>query len=120
MAAATEVNVPDIGDFADVPVIEIHVAAGDVVSEEDPLITLESDKATMDVPSPASGTVREIRVKVGDLVSRGSQILLLDTKGVLAEPPPLADQQEPRALASADQAAAADPVAAVRELVEAA
>jgi pyruvate dehydrogenase E2 component (dihydrolipoamide acetyltransferase) len=109
MPAVTEVSVPDLGDFADVPVIEIHVAAGDVVSEEDPLITLESDKATMDVPSPASGTVREIRVKVGDLVSRGSQILLLDTKGVLAEPPPLADQQEPPALE------AADPLAAARE-----
>ena len=80
MAAATEVSVPDLGDFADVPVIEIHVAAGDVVSAEDPLITLESDKATMDIPSPAAGTVRELRVKVGDLVSRGSPILLLDTE----------------------------------------
>ena len=56
MAAATEVTVPDLGDFAEVPVIEIHVAAGDVVSAEDPLITLESDKATMDIPSPAAGT----------------------------------------------------------------
>ena len=80
MAAATEVSVPDLGDFADVPVIEIHVAPGDVVSDEDPLITLESDKATMDIPSPAAGTVRELRVKVGDLVSRGSPILLLDTE----------------------------------------
>jgi pyruvate dehydrogenase E2 component (dihydrolipoamide acetyltransferase) len=109
MPAVTEVSVPDLGDFADVPVIEIHVAAGDVVSEEDPLITLESDKATMDVPSPASGTVREMRVKVGDLVSRGSPILLLDAGGVLAEPPPLADQQEPPA------PAAADPLAVTRE-----
>ena len=83
MAAATEVSVPDLGDFADVPVIEIHVAPGDVVSDEDPLITLESDKATMDIPSPAAGTVRELRVKVGDLVSRGSPILLLDTEGTL-------------------------------------
>ena len=74
----TEVSVPDLGDFADVPVIEIHVTTGDVVSAEDPLVTLESDKATMDVPSPAAGTVRELRVKVGDLVSRGSPILLLD------------------------------------------
>ena len=80
MAAATEVTVPDLGDFAEVPVIEIHVAAGDVVSNEDPLVTLESDKATMDIPSPAAGTVRELRVKVGDLVSRGSPILLLDTR----------------------------------------
>ena len=95
MAAATEVSVPDLGDFADVPVIEIHVAPGDVVSDEDPLITLESDKATMDIPSPAAGTVRELRVKVGDLVSRGSPILLLDTGGTDVEPPPLDDQQEP-------------------------
>ena len=95
MPAATEVSVPDLGDFADVPVIEIHVASGDVVSDEDPLITLESDKATMDIPSPAAGTVRELRVKVGDLVSRGSPILLLDTGGTDVEPPPLDDQQEP-------------------------
>ena len=95
MAAATEVSVPDLGDFADVPVIEIHVAPGNVVSDEDPLITLESDKATMDIPSPAAGTVRELRVKVGDLVSRGSPVLLLDTEGTEAEPPPLDDQQEP-------------------------
>ena len=105
----TEVSVPDLGDFADVPVIEIHVAPGDVVSNEDPLVTLESDKATMDIPSPAAGTVRELRVKVGDLVSRGSPILSLDTEGAAVEPPPLTDQQEPAALD------AADPVAAARE-----
>jgi pyruvate dehydrogenase E2 component (dihydrolipoamide acetyltransferase) len=107
--AVTEVSVPDLGDFADVPVIEIHVSAGDVVSAEDPLVTLESDKATMDIPSPAAGTVRELRVKVGDQVSRGAPILLLDTEGAAVEPPPLADQQEPPALD------AADPVAAARE-----
>ncbi len=97
MAAATEVSVPDLGDFADVPVIEIHVAPGDVVSSEDPLITLESDKATMDIPAPAAGTVRELRVKVGDLVSRGSPILLLDTASALTQPPELTSQQEPPA-----------------------
>lgn len=107
MAAATEVSVPDLGDFADVPVIEIHVAPGDVVSDEDPLITLESDKAAMDVPSPAAGTIRELRVKVGDLVSRGSPILLLDTGGTDVEPPPLTDQQEPPTLDAADPLAAA-------------
>jgi pyruvate dehydrogenase E2 component (dihydrolipoamide acetyltransferase) len=105
----TEVSVPDLGDFADVPVIEIHVAPGDVVSNEDPLVTLESDKATMDIPSPAAGTVRELRVKVGDLVSRGSPILSLDTGGAAVEPPPLTDQQEPPALD------AAAPVEAARE-----
>jgi len=110
MSAATEVSVPDLGDFAEVPVIEIHVAAGDVVSNEDPLIILESDKATMDVPSPAAGTVRELRVKVGDLVSRGSPILLLDTGGAQVEPPPLTDQQEPPA---------ADPAASVASVASA-
>ena len=111
MSAATEVSVPDLGDFADVPVIEIHVAPGDVVSDEDPLITLESDKATMDIPSPAAGTIRELRVKVGDLVSRGSPILLLDTTGTDVEPPPLDDQQEPPE--EAPEAAAAAVAAAV-------
>jgi pyruvate dehydrogenase E2 component (dihydrolipoamide acetyltransferase) len=106
MSAATEVSVPDLGDFAEVPVIEIHVAPGDVVSAEDPLITLESDKAVMDIPSPAAGTVRELRVKVGDLVSRGSPILLLDTGGTATEPPALTDQQEPPALDAADPEAA--------------
>ena len=107
MPALTEVSVPDLGDFADVPVIEIHVTPGEVVSEEDPLVTLESDKATMDVPSPAGGTVSELRVKVGDLVSRGSPILLLDTGGTLTQPPELTDQQEPPAQAAPAQAAPA-------------
>ena len=115
MSAATEVSVPDLGDFADVPVIEIHVAPGDVVSDEDPLITLESDKATMDIPSPAAGTVRELRVKVGDLVSRGSPILLLDTGGTDVEPPPLDDQQEPPEETPQAAAAAAVPVAPAAE-----
>jgi pyruvate dehydrogenase E2 component (dihydrolipoamide acetyltransferase) len=108
----TEVSVPDLGDFGDVPVIEIHVAPGDVVHNEDPLVTLESDKATMDIPSPAAGTVRELRVKVGDLVSRGSALLVLDTEGAAVEPPPLTDQQEPAALDEPD------PVAAAREPAE--
>ena len=107
MPTITEVNVPDIGDFAEVPVIEVHVAAGDVVSEEDPLITLESDKATMDVPSPAAGTVSELRVKMGDLVGKGSLILLLDTAGALTQPPSLTDQQEPPAREAAGPVAAA-------------
>jgi dihydrolipoamide dehydrogenase len=80
-----EVHVPDIGDFADVPVIEVMVTPGDTVGEEDPLITLESDKATMDVPSPAAGTVRELRVSVGDTVSEGSLILVLDAAGAGAD-----------------------------------
>ncbi len=74
-----EVTVPDLGDFADVPVIEVHVAAGDVVAAEDPLITVESDKATMDIPAPHGGTVAELTVQVGDRVSTGSVILALRT-----------------------------------------
>jgi pyruvate dehydrogenase E2 component (dihydrolipoamide acetyltransferase) len=77
-AAATEVTVPDIGDFSDVPIIEVHVAVGDVIHEEDPLLTLESDKATMDVPSSSAGTVTEVLVAVGDQVSQGSPVVLLD------------------------------------------
>ncbi len=78
MSEATEVRVPDIGDFTDVPVIEIHVAAGDEVSVEDPLVTLESDKATMDVPAPAAGKIAQLSVKVGDRVSEGSVLLTLE------------------------------------------
>ena len=74
----TEVRVPDIGDFADVPIIEVLVAPGDTVAPEDPLITLESDKATMDIPAPAAGTVAELAVKVGDTVSEGSLVLTLE------------------------------------------
>ena len=70
--SAVEIQVPDIGDFSDVPVIEIHVNPGDTVAVDDPLITLESDKATMDVPAPAAGTVSELRIGVGDTVSQGS------------------------------------------------
>jgi dihydrolipoamide dehydrogenase len=73
-----QVKVPDIGDFADVPVIEIHVKAGDEVAAEDPLITLESDKATMDVPAPAAGKVTEMLVEIDDKVSEGSPILELE------------------------------------------
>jgi dihydrolipoyl dehydrogenase len=76
--ATVEVKVPDIGDFSNVPVIEIQVKPGDKVNPEDPLITLESDKATMDVPSPHAGTVTELKVAVGDKVSEGSVILTLE------------------------------------------
>src|SRR4051812_38493691 len=76
--AAIEVKVPDIGDFKDVPVIEILVKPGDVVKKEDSLVTLESDKATMEVPSTHAGTVKEVRVKVGDKVAQGTLIAVLD------------------------------------------
>jgi dihydrolipoamide dehydrogenase len=75
---STDVKVPDIGDFKDVPVIEVHVKPGDTVKAEDPLVTLESDKATMDVPAPAAGVVSEVKIKVGDKVSEGSLVLVLE------------------------------------------
>ena len=75
---AQPVEVPDIGDFDDVPVIEILVSVGDHVAVEDPLVTLESDKATMDVPAPVAGTVKEITVKVGDRVAQGSPLLTVE------------------------------------------
>jgi len=80
-----EVTVPDLGNFADVPVIEVHVAPGDVVSAEDPILTLESDKATMDIPAPEAGTVEEVSVSVGDRVSAGTAVMSLRT-GAAAAP----------------------------------
>jgi pyruvate dehydrogenase E2 component (dihydrolipoamide acetyltransferase) len=79
--AIVEVNVPDIGDFNDVPVIEVLVKPGDTVKAEDSLVTLESDKATMDVPAPSGGVVKSVVVKVGDKVSKGSALLTLDRRG---------------------------------------
>ena len=95
--AATEVKVPDIGDFKDVPIIDIHVKVGDAVNAEDPLITLESDKATMDVPAPSAGTIRQVLVKVGDRVSEGTPIVLLagNEEGAMQQPTSLLSQQEP-------------------------
>jgi dihydrolipoamide dehydrogenase len=103
--AEIEVRVPDIGDFTDVPVIEVMVGPGDTVAEEDPLITLESDKATMDVPSPVAGTVRDLRVAVGDTVSEGSLILTVAGAGAAATtdggPPAPAAEAPERPLPSA-------------------
>jgi dihydrolipoamide dehydrogenase len=100
--ATIDVKVPDIGDFRDVPVIEVLVKPGDTVGREDPLVTLESDKATMDVPSPAVGTVKEVHVKVGDKVSQGTLVLVLE-----------AAAEAPAAAAPKPAAAAPSPVPAV-------
>jgi dihydrolipoamide dehydrogenase len=89
--SAQEVRVPDIGDFGEVPVIEVLVAVGDTVSVEDPLITLESDKATMDVPAPAAGKVTAITVKVGDNVAQGAQILTLEVEDAQSASAPAAN-----------------------------
>ncbi|MEP6783751.1 MAG: biotin/lipoyl-containing protein, partial [Acidobacteriota bacterium] len=107
-----EVKVPDIGDFEDVPVIEIFVKPGDTVEAEDSLVTLESDKATMDVPAPAAGTVKELKVKLGDKIAEGVVILTLETADASAAKPvqaPAAAQpaQAPAAAAAPPQAALA-------------
>ncbi|MDP8919339.1 MAG: 2-oxo acid dehydrogenase subunit E2, partial [Pseudomonadota bacterium] len=94
---ATEVRIPDIGDFKDVPIIEVHVKEGDPVNADDPLVSLESDKATMEVPAPQPGTVETLLIKIGDKVSEGTPILLLrGGDGAMAQPPTLVDQQEPK------------------------
>jgi len=97
-----EVKVPDIGDFKNIPIIEILVKPGDSVKAEDPLIALESDKATLEVPAPSAGTVKEIKVKVGDKVSEGTLVLMLD-----AAPPAAAATPAPQPAAAAQPVAAA-------------
>ncbi len=95
--AGTEVKVPDIGDFKEVEVIEVLVKPGDQVNKEQSLITLESDKATMEIPSPEAGVVGELRVKVGDKVSKGSPILMLDSKKTEKPEAPRAASPSPSA-----------------------
>src|SRR5438132_286732 len=95
-----EVKVPDIGDFKDVPVIEVFVKPGDAVKAEDSLVTLESDKATMDVPAPSAGVVKELKVKVGDKVSEGAPIVTLESAGAAAQSG-AAKAEAPAAAASA-------------------
>ena len=85
--STVEVRVPDIGDFKDVEIIEVHVAPGARIAVDDPLITLESDKASMEIPAPQAGTVGELRIKQGDRVSEGDVILTLEAEGAGAIPP---------------------------------
>ncbi|MGF9764328.1 2-oxo acid dehydrogenase subunit E2 [Microvirga sp. 0TCS3.31] len=93
---ATEVKIPDIGDYKDVPIVEVHVKEGDPVNADDPLISLESDKATMEVPAPSAGIVEKLLIKLGDKVSEGHPIVLLkDGSATMPEPPSLIEQQEP-------------------------
>jgi dihydrolipoamide dehydrogenase len=99
-----EVKVPDIGDFKDVPVIEVLVKAGDTVAKEDPLITLESDKATMEIPAPQAGEVKELKIKIGDKVSQGSLILTLHTAAS-------APAESPKSVQAAPAVAAGKPAA---------
>ena len=103
MSQLIEVKVPDIGDFKDIPIIELFVKPGDTVSAEDSLATLESDKATLDVPSPAAGVVKSVQVKVGDRVSEGSVLLMLDaiSVGAATEAPKPAAAPAPAPAANA-------------------
>ena len=128
MAALTEVRVPDIGDFEGVPVIEVLVSPGDVVAAEDPLIVLESDKASMEVPSPSAGTIGELKVSVGDEVSEGDLILTLaagegedeEPAAEAAEPVVEEEPEEEGAGAEPDSGSTSDPSAAGQEEDEAA
>jgi dihydrolipoamide dehydrogenase len=116
--ATVEIKVPDIGDFKNIPVIEVLVKPGDSVKKEDPLVTLESDKATMDVPAPQAGVVKEVRIKKGDKVSQGSLILTLEAgDGAAAAPAakaaaPSAPAPQPAARAPAEIRQATPPPAA--------
>ena len=108
VGGAVPVEVPDIGDFEDVPIIEIHVSPGDTVALDDPLLTLESDKATMDVPAPFSGVIRELHVAVGDQVSQGTLLLTIDPSsddemsGPLSKAAAIASEGVPNEAASPD------------------
>ncbi|WP_191863608.1 dihydrolipoyl dehydrogenase [Stenotrophomonas sp. AS012628] len=100
--ATIEVKVPDIGDYSDVPVIEVLVAVGDTVKKDQGLVTLESDKATLEVPSSATGVVKEIKVKLGDTLSEGAVVVVLDAEGA-AEAPAKAAAPAPAAAAPASK-----------------
>jgi dihydrolipoyl dehydrogenase len=104
-----EIKVPDIGDFKDVPVIEILVKAGDSIEPEDPLIVLESDKATLEVPSPSAGVVKEMKVKVGDRIAEGAVILLLEIAAAEAAAEPSKPVEAPPPAEAPAQAAAPAP-----------
>jgi len=109
MSDLVEVKVPDIGDFKNIPVIEVLVQPGDAVGAEDSLITLESDKATLEVPSPVAGTVKEVKVRVGDKVSEGSLVLMLEKSGgAQAEKKEAAKSEAPKSEAQKAEAQKAE------------
>jgi pyruvate dehydrogenase E2 component (dihydrolipoamide acetyltransferase) len=130
--ASVEVRVPDIGDFSDIPVIELFVKPGDIVKVDDPLVTLESDKATMDVPSPVAGAIQGVRVSIGDRVSQGTVIATVAAAGTASSsqpsrapeaavaqpaPPPSGDRAATTPVASSPSPAAA-PAASVEAPVD--
>jgi dihydrolipoamide dehydrogenase len=105
---AGEIRLPDIGDFKDVAIIEIHIKPGQSVAKEDVLMTLESDKATLEVPAPEAGVIGEIKVKVGDKVSQGALLATWASGGAASTPAPVAQPAAPAAAASAAATARAD------------
>ncbi|MBA0519118.1 dihydrolipoyllysine-residue acetyltransferase [Stenotrophomonas maltophilia] len=109
---AVEALVPDIGDYSGIPVIEVLVAVGDTVKKDQGLVTLESDKATMEVPSSVAGVVKEIKVKVGDTLSQGNVVAIIEAEGAAAPAPAKAAAPAPAAAPAAPQAAAPAPAAA--------
>ncbi|MBN8224869.1 MAG: dihydrolipoyllysine-residue acetyltransferase [Xanthomonadales bacterium] len=116
MAEIKEARVPDIGDYSDVPVIEVLVAVGDTVAKDQGLVTLESDKATMEVPAPFAGVVRELKVKVGDALSEGKVVALIEASDGASAPVAKAEAAAPKAaapvpVATAETGARVEPVA---------
>jgi dihydrolipoamide dehydrogenase len=114
---ARDIKLPDIGDFKDVPIIEIHIKPGQTVAKEEVIFTLESDKATLDVPSPEAGVIGEIKVKIGDKVSQGS--LLATIEGGAAAPAPVAAPAKPPAPAASSSAPAPAPAPALASTIKA-
>lgn len=115
MSASTnliEIKVPDIGDFDEVTVIELLVKPGDTIAVEQSLITVESDKASMEIPSSSAGVVKELKVKLGDKVKQGSVVLMLEGSGAAAAAPASASEPKQAAAQAAPAPAAPDSVAA--------
>jgi pyruvate dehydrogenase E2 component (dihydrolipoamide acetyltransferase) len=120
MAQVNEAKVPDIGNYTNVPVIEVLVKAGDVVAKDQGLVTLESDKATMEVPAPFAGIVKEVKVKVGDDVSEGNVVALIEAGETATSAAPAAKAEAPKAAPAAPPAPAAQPTPAPAPSVAAA
>uniref|UniRef100_UPI0028972DB5 biotin/lipoyl-containing protein n=1 Tax=Stenotrophomonas sp. TaxID=69392 RepID=UPI0028972DB5 len=115
MAEIKEALVPDIGDYSDIPVIEVLVAVGDTVKKDQGLVTLESDKATMEVPSSVAGVVKEIKVKVGDNLSEGKVVALIEVSEGEAKPAAAAAPAPAAKTEAAETATKVEPVAAAAE-----
>lgn len=118
--ASIELTVPDIGGFADIPVIEVLVAPGETIAKDAPLVTLESDKATMEIPASNAGVVKDIKVKVGDKVSQGSVIVTIESADAPAQASAGTAQAAPGAPSASGDAAQSDPVGAVADAAGAA